>query len=936
VAMKIESGRVQNMAQGAAFASDPAVIFSTEVHVPDAPWLRITSLQATLAGGVDLGNGSFLVITSVEDGAQQRLNAENLEQWNNTSAYFNGDRLIVELWAFPGTGVNEVSIKQVTFGEHQQPESICGTVDDRTPFSDPRVAHLRPIGCTAWLAAHGLSANRFLTAGHCISGTTNNAVVMFNMPLSTSTGGWRSPPPEYQYPVQQASIQSTNTGIGNDYATFQTFPNSNTNLAPRTAMRGAFPVTTSPSVASPPQVIRITGHGSRDGSAGTPIPQEWNSIGKTHTGNYVSKSGTTLRYAVDTTGGNSGSPIILESNGFAIGIHTNAGCTSTGGSNQGTSYENAGLQAFLSNPLGTSIPFTTPPGLSTTFVSNNWGSAGGTIFFDVAVGPAPLDVWGLDLNLSPAALAGGSYDVDIYLTPNTRVGVESNASAWTRVARGRGIANPRDEVSRVVLPNPFRLPRGLSYGVAIILNGDDAGHAYTNGDDVYSNADLTITTGAASNTAFGSVISSRTWNGRLVYDRLPAAGQCHDTLMATNNSGSIGGAVYFDVRTAAVGALRFNELKINSTAAAGTPLTLHVYRRPGTSVGNQTSAGWVQIGTATGVAAGVDNPTTMTLSSPFFLAQNATHGIALVLIGGAHAYTNGTGFNEVSWNAAMSISNGSATNVPFSGTPFEPRVWNGSMCYFMGTGGCSSGTAQFAQSPPDPTAPARNSNTVGQQIADDFMFSGVNATLSGLKLWGPYAAGTGTVPVTQNFVVNIHEHSAATNGPGTLVYTRNVSNVSPVRTGHTAAEFSGVSDLYEFNLPLGVAFNAQAGTRYWLSVLGDSSITWAWQFQNTTGERRSRPSPTGTWSSFSGSMAFEFCGTSSPAACYANCDNSTTPPVLNIEDFTCFVNQYAMAQALPPAQQVTHYANCDGSTTQPVLNIDDFTCFVNRYALGCP
>ena len=27
--------------------------------------------------------------------------------------------------------------------------------------------------------------------------------------------------------------------------------------------------------------------------------------------------------------------------------------------------------------------------------------------------------------------------------------------------------------------------------------------------------------------------------------------------------------------------------------------------------------------------------------------------------------------------------------------------------------------------------------------------------------------------------------------------------------------------------------------------------------------------------------------------CYANCDNSTTPPVLNVQDFACFLNLFA-------------------------------------------
>jgi hypothetical protein len=61
--------------------------------------------------------------------------------------------------------------------------------------------------------------------------------------------------------------------------------------------------------------------------------------------------------------------------------------------------------------------------------------------------------------------------------------------------------------------------------------------------------------------------------------------------------------------------------------------------------------------------------------------------------------------------------------------------------------------------------------------------------------------------------------------------------------------------------------------------------------------------------------------------CYANCDGSTVTPVLNVNDFTCFLNKYAAGDA---------YANCDGSTIAPILNVNDFTCFLNRFAAGCP
>jgi serine protease AprX len=71
-------------------------------------------------------------------------------------------------------------------------------------------------------------------------------------------------------------------------------------------------------------------------------------------------------------------------------------------------------------------------------------------------------------------------------------------------------------------------------------------------------------------------------------------------------------------------------------------------------------------------------------------------------------------------------------------------------------------------------------------------------------------------------------------------------------------------------------------------------------------------------------------------SCYANCDGSTTTPILNVEDFSCFINRFAEAQALPHEQQLTHYANCDQSTTAPVLNVEDFSCFINKFAQGCP
>ena len=69
-----------------------------------------------------------------------------------------------------------------------------------------------------------------------------------------------------------------------------------------------------------------------------------------------------------------------------------------------------------------------------------------------------------------------------------------------------------------------------------------------------------------------------------------------------------------------------------------------------------------------------------------------------------------------------------------------------------------------------------------------------------------------------------------------------------------------------------------------------------------------------------------FTPESTTPACYANCDGSTTNPVLNVADFSCFLSKFAAGDA---------YANCDASTTTPVLNVADFSCFLSKFAAGC-
>jgi hypothetical protein len=98
--------------------------------------------------------------------------------------------------------------------------------------------------------------------------------------------------------------------------------------------------------------IRITGYGSTS----SPVPGSWNLAQKTDVGSFVSAPGSSLRYNPDTTGGNSGSAVLDDTTNTAIGIHTHGGCSSSGGSNQGTSLINSGLQNALANPRGITVP----------------------------------------------------------------------------------------------------------------------------------------------------------------------------------------------------------------------------------------------------------------------------------------------------------------------------------------------------------------------------------------------------------------------------------------------------------------------------------------------------------------------------------------------------------------------------------------------------
>jgi len=286
------------------------------IEIADATWLRVYFEK------VNLGANGYVKITSLTDGATQILDATKMKQWNNSSAYFNGNKVAIDI-VDPDKNVT-LSVKEVDAGEPQVSIfSQCGPNDDRISSNDAAIGRIVPVGCTGWIIKNG----KMVTAGHCTGSSMQ--VLEFNVPQSNSNGSIVHPDPSDQYTI-------TNVIEGSlDWAVFETFDNSQTGLSAIDAQGKSFDVKQVSSAGT----IRITGYGVDTGSS--------NQTQQTHTGPFSSATSSKLYYTVDTEGGNSGSPVVEESSGLAIGVHTNGGCGSTG-TNSGT---NAQVSAFW-NAMG--------------------------------------------------------------------------------------------------------------------------------------------------------------------------------------------------------------------------------------------------------------------------------------------------------------------------------------------------------------------------------------------------------------------------------------------------------------------------------------------------------------------------------------------------------------------------------------------------------
>jgi len=342
VALAIDSGPISGPEKG----DGPRVVYSTTVMSPRAPWVRVEFGEVRLWGSGETDHDSYVLVTSLADGAVQRLDARGLKEWASASAYFNGDAVRIEVVAHPGAGPSRLVINRLIAGDGAGgADSLCGPADDRVLSTDSRVARVLPAAggvCTAFII--GDTARCMLSAGQCAPGA--GTVVQFNVPLSNGSGTIVAPAPWDQYAIDPTSIQSASAGPGSDWAYFGVFANPNTGMGAFSAQGGAFAVASAPAPTG--QSVSLTGHGS----VAAPVSLTRNHAQKIGGGPYTGLAGSTLRHQIDATLGDAGAPVTLA--GQAIGIHTGDGCIDPPGSsfNTGTAMQNAALQAALAAPAG--------------------------------------------------------------------------------------------------------------------------------------------------------------------------------------------------------------------------------------------------------------------------------------------------------------------------------------------------------------------------------------------------------------------------------------------------------------------------------------------------------------------------------------------------------------------------------------------------------
>lgn len=308
VGIVLESGDLDNP------GDNWAAVELGEVVVEGAAWVRLYFDRLTLVGG------SQLRITSLLDGQTQTHDAASAAEWNRTTAYFNGDRVAVEVLLAPRTSGTRVTLRRVA-AEREAPvgsSTLCGICvpDTRAPATGRAFGRLMPVGCSSVVSC---TKSVVLSAGHCVTG---DLVVQFNVPESSAECRPVHPPVEDQFPVTGAQFEEGS--VGNDWAVMTTGVNSE-GLTIFEKYKAMVPVSETLGAVGLP--VDAIGYGMVSG------PDCEKSQTQQHSGGVITLvKNSHYKFDNDVTYGNSGSPLML--NGEVIGIVTH--CSTVCGNNIAT------------------------------------------------------------------------------------------------------------------------------------------------------------------------------------------------------------------------------------------------------------------------------------------------------------------------------------------------------------------------------------------------------------------------------------------------------------------------------------------------------------------------------------------------------------------------------------------------------------------------
>jgi hypothetical protein len=334
----LDSGSVSNPADFSA------QVFAEPVTKAGSRWLRLYFGPATA-----LKAGTFIRITSTADGEVQQLDSATLPEWGGTSAYFNGDTVIVELVAGPATTGNRLSLAHVAIpnpvAEPLDGSALCGVcgADERGPSDELWTGRLLPTGCTAsvWNPTSCL-----VSAGHCVEQTM---VVQFNVPGSNPDCTLNHPPVADQFPI--LDVEFVDAGIGHDWSVLLPGPNGLGEL-PYDRYGQLRPIADSLPGANEP--VTVWGYGV-DGTCA--LSQTQQTSGGATTGVFTDH----YEFDVDVSGGNSGSALVHDGRIIAVVTHCDPDCP-----NSATRVDQGSFAAARGLLCGPSLDFAFPDGLPAT------------------------------------------------------------------------------------------------------------------------------------------------------------------------------------------------------------------------------------------------------------------------------------------------------------------------------------------------------------------------------------------------------------------------------------------------------------------------------------------------------------------------------------------------------------------------------------------